>query len=558
MLTGDKIVDLVIIVPPAGSKNTVYPPYGAMYIASAIRAKGYEGRIVDADSTRLSSEEVLGRVRQINPRYIGLSGIVAPSYNYIKKLSFELRRAFPDKKQILGGGLSSAAEAVLENTAVDIVVRGEGDKAIVDLIDCLDRSADLGGVKGIHYKKDGACVFTGHRDLIGKLDELPYPAFDLVDMDKYLPDGVEFIHNFTTKIKDKRIYDKTRKRKMITISTSRGCFGECSFCFRAYPGIRVNSMKYVFDLIEYCIEKFDVGFFTLGDECFAPSKVRNWEFIEEYKRRKLDIVFRILGMRVDTVDKEILQAYKEIGCWMIEYGFESGSQKMLNIINKRVTVEQNRQAALWTAEAGMFTSPALVLAMPGETDQTISETIDFLKSLNFHYKQYQWKYALPIPGSALYDFAKLSGAITNEDEYLSSLTKEIEAAGVFHVNLTDEPDNVVANWDARLKKEMDDYYFNRVYKNRYLARIGRFLHTLELYRRRKAILSTIAKKLRGLFKSTGNSANTQKQVRKYPRFRKDPRVSTEAILIGIDYTVPNKQATLKSLNKRLEDEKIRK
>ena len=107
-------------------------------------------------------------------------------------------------------------------------------------------------------------------------------------------------------------------------------------------------MKYVFDFIEYCVKEFDVGFFTFGDECFAPNKKRNWDFIEEYKRRNLNIIFRILGMRVDTVDKEILQAYKEIGCWMIEYGFESGSQKMLNIIDKRTTVEQNSKVAIWT------------------------------------------------------------------------------------------------------------------------------------------------------------------------------------------------------------------
>lgn len=552
----DKRVDLVIIVPPAGSKNTVYPPYGAMYIASACLAKGYGADIIDADSTRLANAEIIDRIREMDPRYIGLSGIVAPSYNYIKKLSFELRGAFPDKKQILGGGLSSAAEAILDNTSVDIVVKGEGDRTITDLLEHLDRGADIGGVKGIHFKKGPEHVFTGHRELIGKLDELPYPAFDLVDMDKYMPDGVEFIRNFTTKIKDRRIYDKGRKRKMVTIPTSRGCFGECSFCFRAYPGIRAHSMKYVFDLIEHCIDKYDAGFFTFGDECFAPSKARNWEFIEEYRRRRLDIVFRILGMRVDTVDKEILKAYKEIGCWMIEYGFESGSQKMLNIINKRVTVEQNRQAALWTAQAGMFTSPALVLAMPGETDRTITETIDFLKSLNFDYKQYQWKYALPIPGSALYDFARLSGAIKDEDEYLSSLTKEVDKAGIFHVNLTDEPDDVVASWDGRLKREMDEHYFKRVFGNRYLAGIGKFVMTLDIYRRRNALRPAILAKLRKILSGTGKTAGKPGPAASHPRFRKDPVISTEKLLAGIDHSAPNRAAALKSLNKRIEDAKV--
>jgi len=461
-----------------------------MYIASAMRQKGYSPSILNVDTERMPNGEVVRRVMDADPKYIGLSGIVAPSYNYIKNLSLELKKAFPDKLQILGGGLSSAAETVLKNTGVDIIVRGEGDVTIVELLECLEKRRDLSSVPGICYRKGPSCISTGRRGLIGKLDNLPYPAFDLIDMDKYMPDGMEFIRIFTKNIKGKMISD--RKRRMITIPTSRGCFGECSFCFRAYPGLRVHSIKYVFDFVEYCIERFSADFFTFGDECFAPNKARNWEFIEEYKRRKLNIVFRILGMRVDTIDRDILRAYKEIGCWMIEYGFESGSQKMLNIINKRVTVEQNRNAALWTHDAGIFTSPAIVLGMPGETNQTIGETIEFLKSLNFHYKQYQWKYAMPIPGSALYEYAKLSRTIEDEDGYLSSLSGEVENGGVFIINLTDEPDDVVAGWDERLKRELDDHYLKCSYRFRVIGKMLRFLKTVDLHLRRKTLLSGIA------------------------------------------------------------------
>ena len=551
-----KNIDFLIIIPPAGVKNTVYPPYGAMYVASALRQNGYNPAILNVDTERITNRKVIDRIKAANPKYIGFSGIVAPSYNYIKKLSIELKNAFPDTIQILGGGLSSAAETVLKHTAVDIVVLGEGDVTIVELLDCLEGGECLQAVRGIYYKDGSSHIYTGRRDLIGKLDALPYPAFDLVNMDRYLPDGVDFIHKFTKAIKDERICDKRRPRKMITIPTSRGCFGECSFCFRAYAGIRVHSMKYVFDFIEYCIERFNVGFFTFGDECFAPSKTRNWEFIEEYKRRKLDIIFRILGMRVDTVDRDILRAYKEIGCWMIEYGFESGNQKMLNIINKRVTVEQNRSAAMWTHEAGIFTSPALVLAMPGETNETVNETIEFLKSLNFHYKQYQWKYALPIPGSPLYDFAKLSGAIEDEDEYLVSLTDEVETAGVFHVNLTEEPDEVVASWDDRLKRELDDYYFNRTYKNPLVRKVIQFWKRLELHLRRRTLLYTIAKKIKlFMFKHFRTRKDIVAQ-KGSPRFRKKRDIKIENLLQSINYFTPNKEAALKNINKRLQDERV--
>jgi hypothetical protein len=151
---------------------------------------------------------------------------------------------------------------------------------------------------------------------------------------------------------------------------------------------------------------------------------------------------------------------------MIEYGFEAGNQKMLNIIDKRVTVEQNRQAALWTAQAGIYTSPTLVLAMPGETDKTVSESVDFIKSLSLGYKQYQWSYALPIPGSPLYEFARLSGAVEDEDEYLDSLDGKVAGAGIFHVNLTDEPDEIVASWRNKIRSRIDDAYLRRRYGSR--------------------------------------------------------------------------------------------
>lgn len=539
--------DFVIVVPPFGIKNTIYPPYGAMYIASAVREKGYRPAIINVDTGRMTNRKVVEIIRGLRPKYIGFSGIVAPSYKYIKELSKDIKDALPDRIQILGGGLSSAAEPILKNTPIDFIVQGEGDITIVELLESLEKGKDPSGVMGIYRRCGTEFASTGVRRLIARLDDLPYPAFDLVDIERYMPDGKEFINYFSTKIKDKRILDPKRKRRMITIPTSRGCFGKCTFCFRAYPGLRTHSMKYVFDLIEHCIEKFDAGFFSLGDECFAPNKEHNWKFIEEFKKRKLDIVFRILGMRVDTVDRDILQAYKEIGCWMIQYGFEAGNQRILNIIDKRVTVEQNRQVALWTNEAGIFTSPTLVLAMPGETDSTINESIGFLKSLDFGYKQYQWSYALPVPGAPLYDFAKLCGAIQNEDEYLSSLDGKVAGTGVFHINLTDEPDEVVARWADRIKAEMDAHYFRRRYRIRALARFIDIAKKIELHIRRKDLFIVIKNKLSFL---ASESAKKERSVAPAVRFRKRKEIIFEDLIRGLDDTVINREMSLKNINER--------
>lgn len=542
--------DFTIIVPPAGPKNTVYPPYGAMYIASALRNAGLSASIINVDTERISNGEIAGIIKERSPKYIGFSGIVAPSYKYIKALSRELKSIFPEKIQVLGGGLSSAAGTVLKNTPIDYVVAGEGDVTVVELIDALETGRSPHSVTGIYAREGQGCRFTGARKLIARLDDIGYPAFDLVDMERYMPDGREFIRRFMPDLKDGKILDPGRKKGMITIPTSRGCFGKCSFCFRAYPGIRTNSMKYVFDLIEYCIDKFDAGYFTFGDECFAPGKARNWEFIEEYKKRNMDFVFRILGMRVDTVDKDILRAYKQIGCWMIEYGFEAGNQKMLNVIDKRVTVEQNRQVALWTGEAGIYTSPTLVLAMPGETDKTVDESISFLKSLDLGYRQYQWSYALPIPGSPLYTFSKLSGAIVDEDRYLDSLDGKVAGAGIFHVNLTDEPDETVVSWADRIRNELDSDYFLKRYKIRALARFMDIMLKIKAHIIRGDLFAVIIGKARlsGL-RQDGGTGTGEPAV----RFRKRKDISVEELVKGLGNSGINREMSLKEINSRLQD-----
>ncbi|NQU95482.1 MAG: B12-binding domain-containing radical SAM protein [Candidatus Omnitrophica bacterium] len=553
MSVNSSITDLAIIIPPAGPKNSNYPPYGALYIAGALKEAGYQTEIVNVDTERYTNQEVVEKIRKLNPTYIGFSGIVAPSYKYIKDISFDFRKAFANKVQILGGGLASAAEAVLKNTSINIIVRGEGDRTIVELMDCLKKGGDLKNVPGICYKEGSKIAYSVDRRLIMNLDSLPYPAFDLIDMDKYLPNGAEFIQGFTRGIDDKRIYrlKKSGKRKMISFMTSRGCFGRCAFCFRAYPGLRMYSIDYIFNFIDYCIEKFNVGFITFADECFAPNKKRNWEFIEEFKKRKPDIVFRILGMRVDTVDKEILKAYKEIGCWMIEYGFESGSQKMLNIISKDVTVEDNRCAALWSKEAGIFTMPTAVLGMPGETNETIQETINFLKSLSLDFKQFQWSYALPIPGSQLYDFAKLTGAIDDDDKYLSSLVGPVGHAGIFHINLTDQPDEEVANWARKISRELDNDFFNRKlkYKHKFIKELMRLIALIELHHRKKTLFSVLRLRVKNFFKRHKVGKNQKAGI----CFRKKITIDVERFINKNSYFNVDNEVSLKRINKKLNE-----
>ncbi len=542
------MTDLTIIVPPAGFNNTVYPPYGALSIASALRSRGMTPSIINVDTDRMDDGTLIERLRQDNPRAIGLSGIVAPSYRYFKTLSRRIKETFPQTPLILGGGLASATEPVMANMPIDIIVHSEGDETIVELMQRLKNGGTLENVAGITFRDGTRTRSTGKRPLIMQLDSLPLPAFDLIDIGRYMPDGIEFMRRFRRSFRDKRLFALRSRPRMMTIPTSRGCFGACTFCFRAYRGIRFNSMRYVFDFIEHCSERFGAGFFTLGDECFAANKERNWQFIEEYKRRKHSFLFRILGMRVDTVDREVLKAYRDIGCWMIEYGFESGSQRMLNIIDKRVSVEQNRQVARWTAEADIYTSPTLVLGMPGETQETVRESIEFLKSLDLGYKQYQWSYALPIPGSQLYEFCRLTGIIGDEDEYLTSLHGPVGNAGLPHVNMTDESDEVLAGWADLVKDEIDNRFFLRRYRFGFLARIMRLAHTLLLHLRKNDLGTVLRAKLTGAGKQAAEIATPRKSG-----YGKRSNLSINKLFAGLDSGSINRELSLERINQKLRE-----
>jgi len=474
--------DYSVLNLSAKTRNTD-PPYGAMYIASALIEDKHDVRIECGDLEVLDGPALVERIRLFKPDVVGISAIISTSYKYVKDVSFAVKEAFPDIKIIVGGGLGAAGDVVLRNTGVDVVVLGEGDVTVKEVVERFSRNETLEGVAGILFKDRGEVIRTPERRVILSMDTLKYPAFHLVDMKRYSIDVRKYVTTFRNfKDPDKRLFEKKRSLSMIRMPLSRGCIARCTFCYRLNTGHRHFSLSYIGDYLEYMINTFGVNVFSFGDECFAPNKAWNMKFIEELKRRKIDIMFQILGMRVDTVDYDILRAYKEAGCFMIEYGIESGSQKMLDMMEKRVKVQQNIDVALWTRKAGIFMSPNLVLGMPGETESTIKENIAFLKKISYGPTCYQYSFAFAVPGSPLYEYAKLTGLLKDEDKYLSAIsTANILnhiSKGSF-INFTSEPLAALKQWPDMIKDALLKHYSKNGFMyliNKYL-RLETVLHT---------------------------------------------------------------------------------
>jgi radical SAM superfamily enzyme YgiQ (UPF0313 family) len=176
------------------------------------------------------------------------------------------------------------------------------------------------------------------------------------------------------------------------------------------------------------------------------------------RERKFDLTYHITGMRVNTVDMDILKALKDLGVWHIQFGFESGSQKILNIMEKRTTVEENIRVVEMTRTAGINTIPFIIIGFPGETEGTVYETIDFLRQADLLSSRFRPNLPMAMPGTPLYEYAKLKGYVTDEDEYLEAVS-DLEAAELtrenYFINYTDSPDEVVMKWMALFQDESD-------------------------------------------------------------------------------------------------------
>ena len=482
-------LNVALVVPPLREKVSFYPPFGALSMVAVAKERGHNARLLDLDADRCSHEEAIKRILGCSPDVIGISAVVSTSYKYVKEISARIKKKLSTAVIIIGGGLSAASSPVLNNTKVDVVVHGEGELTFRELLGKIEKGENWEGVAGISFKKDNKIIKNPPRELIKNLDILPFPDYDLLRLDKYILN----IHEFTKEMNkrefdklDKRVRDKNRSPNILRINISRGCVNRCSFCYRNTLGIRIHSFEYIGDLIEYVTKKYNIGHISFGDESFGPYKKWLRDFIKTIKERRFDLTYHITGMRVHAVDEDIMAALKEIGVWHIQFGFESGSQKILNMMEKNTTVEQNIKAALLAKKIGINTVPFIIIGYPGETRETLHETIDFLKKIDLMSGISRPTLPMAMPGTPLYEYAQLKGHITDEDKYLEAISNvdtTILSYNNYFINYTDESDHLVFTWRELITNEINKFYgiqpaFNN--KSRLLTFLNGFLLKIEV------------------------------------------------------------------------------
>lgn len=355
--------------------QTYTMPLGLGYIAAVLENAGYDVSLTDAYVKNLSYDALAQIIKTSRPDVIGITCLSDQRASWFKLI--ELIRAIDSKiKVVLGGPHPSLmTEQVLVNFKPDAIVIGEGEETMLALVRTWEENGDLGKVKSIAYIKDGEVVLTPQRERIKDLDSLPFPAHHMVDINDY--SGWDFMGELY------RILKLDRTPKYASITTSRGCIGNCGYCSSPLIWQRRwthRSAKNVVDEIEMLKSKYGVEFIIMTDDIFTVNQKRVIEICEEIIKSKLNVLWGF-ETAVNLVSSELLHIAKRAGCCCILYGVESGSETILSNVTKRIKEQEVINAFRMTKEAGILTGAFLMVGNPGESEKSINDTIKLLRKI---------------------------------------------------------------------------------------------------------------------------------------------------------------------------------
>jgi len=393
----------ILLINPWRDTNFPQPPLGLAMIAAVLEERGYQVKILDINALGLSGNSISHFILDETPDIIGLTAMT-PNINSAIKLARKIKEVNKDILVVLGGAHPTLfpIETLKVVPEVDIVIHGEGEETMIELVETLDRGESVSSqILGIAYRSNGELHFSQKRPYISDLDDLPFPSFHLLPMKNY------------------RLHPPHGKQSpTIPILTSRGCPYRCIYCSKAVFGnkYRANSSTYVVDEIEFLMESFNVKEIMFYDDVFTLNKKRVYEICDELDERGLDIPWTC-ETRVNLVNRKLLERMNKAGCYLIAYGVESGNQAILNNLKKDITIEQIVNAFELTHRVGIQTIAYFMLGCPGETPDTVKETIALSKKLDPDFAQFS--IATPFPGTELFRIASKSGVVPkNWNDYV--------------------------------------------------------------------------------------------------------------------------------------------
>ena len=403
----------VLILPPHSSDFNSFkvpswnvvriPPIGLIAIGSYLHAEGHDIRIIDCRELIVEYRTneyiplVLKIVEEFKPDMIGIN-ILTALFDEAKRISCELKRRFPGHVIVAGGPHPSVEPALTlqQNPYIDAICIGAGEEVCLDILNGKKTS----GIQGLM-----------HRDCVDKfesrtasldIDKYPFPNFSLANSDFYTALTMNTVTGWGY--------------KGLAVLTSRSCPYSCKFCASDWSKpFRYHSPEYVVEMARY-LSTYDIDVIPFFDDTLASIEDRLYRICEGFVRARLFWPHSGLrwfaAIRANQIDPDMLKLMKEAGCFGVSIGIESGSDRMLKVLNKKTTVELNRRACAYVREAGLHLGASFMVGIPGETETEMNETLAFMQDIGCHEKGVGS--FRPLPGSPFYDEFINSGLLSKE------------------------------------------------------------------------------------------------------------------------------------------------
>ncbi|MDP8225227.1 MAG: radical SAM protein [Candidatus Lernaella stagnicola] len=391
------MVPLVTLVnPPRLRQVTKRPSYtaephlGLAYIAAFLRRAGFDVRFIDGDVEELSAVETATRALVGDPLYIGFTAPTA-LVKSAAKVAEEVKRRSPHTPLVLGGYHATVLpeDSLREFSAFDAVAIGEGEFTAVELAEQLRDGGGLAGVDGMAWREDGEIRRGEPRAVCMDLDSFPLPAWDLFPLQAY-----------------QAHYSTDRSIIELPVNTGRGCPGRCKFCARVSGRrVRRRSAASILAEVHENVRRYGARAIVFMDESFAHERL----LVHEVCRGLIDTglhrrIYWLCQTRIDSVDRETLRLMAKSGCRHISFGVESGSEEILTSVHKGIGKDIIRRAVSEAQAAHILVDNFFIIGLPGETRETIRETIRFAVELNSDFANFFL--LVPYPGTEVYTMAE--------------------------------------------------------------------------------------------------------------------------------------------------------
>jgi len=384
------MIDILLIYPPYPTES-ISPPLGLAYIASSLRSSGHTVNILDMNPVHTTLDQLENELRLVKPKVIGIS-FMTNQVDRAMKIAEMAKRIDDSIKVIVGGSHPTALpDEMLENAAIDFVCIGEGEITTTELVrKLLSGDRAFISISSLAYRDtDGKVVKTTPRPFISNLDSIPFPAWDLLPLDKY--------RVINTGLHDKLVF---------ALLSSRGCPYRCIFCSSFMTmgrKFRMRSAENIFAEIEMLYNRFGMRQFDFVDDTITEDKERVERLCYLLIESGLDVTWAC-NSTVRINDLATLCRMKEAGCARIDFGVESGDPEVLKIIKKGITTTQVIRAHKYAKEAGLKIRSFFMIGLPGQDMKSIKKSISLIEQTEPDFPSFS--ITTPYPGTELYELAK--------------------------------------------------------------------------------------------------------------------------------------------------------